>query len=109
MDERFRGMDERYKSLDQRMGRVESSISSLKTTIIVTALSAVIAIVLGVAALNATMFSNMLAAFESGKDTSAIQSELRRQAEETAVLLKRLESRIDSAKPNHLAPPPAAK
>lgn len=100
MDERFKSMDERYKSLDQRMERVESSISSLKTTMIVTAVSTVIAIVLGVAVFNATMLSNMLAAFESGKNTSAVQAELKRQAEETAVLLKRLQARMDASPPD---------
>lgn len=100
-------MDERHKSLEQRMGRVETaigetqaSISSLKTTMIVTAVSTVIAIVLGVAVFNATLLSNMLAAFESGKNTSAVQAELKRQAEETAVLLKRLQARMDAAPPN---------
>lgn len=44
---------------------------STRTTIIVTAVSAVLAIVGGVAAFNATVLSNMVASFESGKNTAA--------------------------------------
>jgi uncharacterized protein YdcH (DUF465 family) len=116
MDERFSSIDERYKSLDQRIGRVEtaigetqSSISSLKTTMIVTAISSAIAIVLGVAVFNATLLSNMLASFESGKNTSAVQAELKRQAEETAVLLKQLQARMDASQPSRSGTSPDSK
>lgn len=105
-------MEERSRHLDARMARMESTISEimseirsamagLKTTIIVTAISAVLAIVLGVAAFNATVLSAMVASFEAGKNTSAAQAEVKRQTEETAVLLNRMREELDSRqKPN---------
>jgi len=110
MEERSLRSDERFKSMDERMGRfeqimgdtqtsIQASISNLKTTMIVTALSTVLAIVLGVAAFNSTVLSNMLASFESGKNTSAVQAEVKRQAEETAALLKQLQERMPSTPP----------
>ena len=75
-----------------------SALTGLKTTIIVTAVSAVLAIVLGIAAFNATVLSNMVAAFESGKNTSAAQAEVKRQAEETAALLRRMGDELDARK-----------
>ena len=96
-------MDERSLHLDARMARMEVTISEirsamagLKTTIIVTAISAVLAIVLGVAAFNATVLSSMVAAFEAGKNTSAAQAEVKRQTEETAALLNRMREELDS-------------
>ncbi len=71
-------------------------MTGLKTTIIVTAISAVLAIVFGVAAFNATVLSNMVASFESGKNTSAAQAEVKRQTEETAALLRRMREELDS-------------
>lgn len=100
-------MDERSRHFDARMARMEVTISEirseirslvagLKTTIIVTAVSAVLAIVLGVAAFNATVLSNMVASFESGKNISAAQAEVKRQTEETAALLRRMREEFDS-------------
>jgi hypothetical protein len=39
----------------------------------------------------------MVASFESGRNVSAAQAEVRRQAEETAVLLKQLQDRMPLA------------
>lgn len=69
-----------------------SEIKSLKRTVIVTA----IATVLGIAAFNATVLSNMVASFESGKNTAAAQAEVKKQSEETAVLIKRMQEDLDS-------------
>lgn len=103
LDERFIRIDERFDRMGDRMTNVETtmketqaSISNLKTTTIVTAISAVLAIVLGVAAFNATVLSNMVASFESGKNTSAAQAEVRRQSEETAALLRELKAQMPS-------------
>lgn len=100
-------MEERSRHLDARMERIEtalseirtetrSAIEGLKTTVIVTAISAVLAIVLGVAAFNATVLSNMVAAVEAGKNTSAAQSEVKRQTEQTAALLKKMQEEVNA-------------
>lgn len=53
---------------------IRQSVSSLKTTLIVTAIGAALTIVLGVAAFNATLQSNMLSAFSVGQQTAQNQS-----------------------------------
>ncbi|MHA4871361.1 hypothetical protein ACXZ1M_27090 [Duganella sp. PWIR1] len=108
--------EESAKRLEERLTRMESDsaqvrseikhnadrssaeMKSLKSTIIITAVSTVLAIVLGVAAFNATVLSNMLASFESGKNTAAAQTDIKRQTEETAVLLKQIQERLDAQK-----------
>jgi hypothetical protein len=107
LDERGMRMDERFDRSDERMAGIETtsketqaSIGSLKSTMIVTALSTVLAIVLGVAAFNATVLSNMVASFESGKNTASAQADLKRQAEETAALLKQIQAQLPPAPPS---------
>lgn len=76
--------------MDARMARIEELIGdtrkgielmrqesradnkSTRTTMIVTGISSVLAIVLGVGAFNATVLSNMVASFESGKNTASM-------------------------------------
>lgn len=92
--------------MDGRLASIESSvrasiaeaqdmrrdIKSLKVTMIITA----IATVGSIAAFNATVLSNMVASFESGKNTAAAQADVKRQAEDTAALLKKIQEDIDS-------------
>lgn len=52
---------------------IRMSVSNLKTTLIVTAIGAALTIVLGVAAFNATLQSNMLSAFNLGQQTGQAQ------------------------------------
>lgn len=99
MDERDKRSSEQDKRVDERMARIEqlyektqAAIGDLKKTTIVTGVSAVIAIVLGVGAINATVFSNMIAAFQAGSNMGLTQAEVKRQVEETAVLLKQLQA-----------------
>lgn len=96
-DDRFERMDQRMSGIESTMRETQASIGNLKTTMIVTALSTVLAIVLGVAAFNATVLSNMLASFESGKNTAAVQAEVKRQSEETALLLKQIQAQLPTA------------
>lgn len=91
MEERGLRADDRFARIEESQRDTQSSLGSLKTTIIVTAVSTVLAIVLGVAAFNATVLSNMVASFDSGKSTSEAQAEVKRQAQETATLLKEMQ------------------
>ncbi|MDB5909904.1 MAG: hypothetical protein JWP34_4018 [Massilia sp.] len=101
MDERFERMGERFERIDSRIDKLgaelRAAISGLKSTSIITGISAVLAIVIGVASFNATMLSSMVTAFESGKNTSAAQAEVKRQTEETAALLKQIQQQISSS------------
>lgn len=101
MEERFAEIDARFAQIDvhfvqveARMSNIEATVAGmqnaiggLRTTIVVTAIGAVI----GVAAFNATVLNNMLASFESGRNVSAAQAQIQRQAEETATLLRQIE------------------
>lgn len=84
MNERTIRDNERFERLEAAIAEMREQIRSLRVTIIVTALSSTIAIVLGVGTLNAAMFSNMIAAFESGKEIAATQARLQHQSEDTA-------------------------
>lgn len=65
---------ERDKRLDAALAQIakdhsetRAGISSMRTTLIITAVSTVIAIVLGVAAFNSALTANMMSAFQLGK------------------------------------------
>lgn len=94
IDARFAQIDVRFVQVEARMSNIEATVAGmqnaiggLRTTIIVTAIGAVI----GVAAFNATVLNNMLASFESGRNVSAAQAQVQRQAEETAALLRQIQ------------------
>lgn len=70
------------------------AISSLKTTTVVTGISVALAIVFGIAAFNATLLSNMIASFESGKGTAAAITQATEQLKQTQEQLKAVEQRI---------------
>lgn len=56
--------------LKETTATVQAENKSTRTTMVITAVSAVITIVVGIAAFNATVLSNMVASFESGKNTA---------------------------------------
>lgn len=109
--------------IDARMGRIEELIGdtrreidlmrqeskadnkSTRATMIVTGISSVFAIVLGIAAFNATVLSNMVASFESGKNTASAQA-----ASEKALIeaTKALEAATEKAKQATSNPAPPA-
>jgi high-affinity nickel permease len=84
----------RIALLESGMASMSEALKDLKSSMIVTAISTVLAI----AAFNATVLSNMVASFESGKNTAKDQAELRKQVEETGALLKRIQVQLDERK-----------
>ncbi len=71
---------ERDKRLEAVLGQIsathveiKSSLGSMKTTMIVTAVSTVLAIVIGIAGFNAMLTSNMVASFQMGRSEQAYQ------------------------------------
>jgi cell division protein FtsB len=102
--ERAERQAQRDAAMDARVSRIEAKmddfveankvtqdkISNLKSTMVVTAVSSVIAIVLGVAAFNATLLSNMVASFESGKNTATTQAQVLQQVKDTQALLDQI-------------------
>lgn len=99
--------------MDGRVARIEDSIQriaadvatmhadskSLRTTILITAVTSVIAIVFGIAAFNATLLSNMIASFESGKDTAAAITQSSEQLKQTQAELEKLRQEIAASRP----------
>ncbi|KDR34743.1 hypothetical protein BG57_04000 [Caballeronia grimmiae] len=91
MEEREKAGEVRAESLKESLqrtndavSRVENSSSSLKYWLIGTAIATVVAL----ASLNATILSNMVASFESGKNTSSAQAQVAQQIKETQELLE---------------------
>lgn len=62
---------ETTKEIRDENRATQDKISGLKTILVTTAIATVIAIVLGVAAFNATLTSNMLSAFQAGLQGSS--------------------------------------
>lgn len=96
-------IDERENAADSRIARIEDDLKGISSEtrnfkywliglVIPTAVGSVIAI----AAFNGTILSNMLASFESGKNTTAAQLEVKRQVEETSTLLKQMQERANA-------------
>lgn len=88
MDARIQRIEDKMDAFVEANKETQVSVKSLKLTIVVTAISTVLAIVLGVAAFNSTVLSNMVAAFESGKNTSAAQAQVQQQLRDTQALLE---------------------
>lgn len=100
--------------MDARMGRIETALTAIaksqedvlnsnkstRTTLIVTGISSVLAIVLGVGAFNGTVLSNMVASFESGKNTATMQA-----ASEKALIEATKALEAATAKAQQTAPP----
>jgi multidrug efflux pump subunit AcrA (membrane-fusion protein) len=106
MDEREKAATERHKAAEAGMDRMEAmiaemraSIASLRITIVITAVSSVLATVLGVSAFNATLYANMLAALQTGKEMAETQAEVQHIVERTAILLKKIEDEKNPPKP----------
>lgn len=70
-------------------------VSNMKTTTIVTGVSAVLAIVFGVAVFNATLLSNMTASFESGRSSATAMTQATEQMRQTQEQLKAIQERLD--------------
>lgn len=110
MEERDKRNDERAANfassladmkseLHETRGEMKLAIGSMKTTVITTGIGSVLAIVFGIAAFNATVLSNMVASFESGKSTATAVGEATKR-------LEQLQDRIEAQQKQVTAPPP---
>jgi hypothetical protein len=86
MDARVQRIEGRCDQIDRDMQDIKSEMKSMKWWMIGTGLS----VVLGIAAFNATVLSNMVASFESGKNTSAAQAQVMQQVKDTQALLDQI-------------------
>ena len=69
--EQMKLTEHRLKTFEDDHAEYRKDFKNLKLTIVVTAISAVLAIVIGVASFNATLTSNMLGAFQAGKEATS--------------------------------------
>jgi hypothetical protein len=97
-------MDARISRIEESNARIESGIASMKTTVIVTAVGAVLSIVFGIAAFNATLLSSMTASFESGKTTAASISDAANQLKQTQEDIRMIRERLDRPAQTPIAP-----
>lgn len=104
MDERQKVSDARFDRIEGMLTEMRANIASLRTTIVVTGISSVLAAVLGISAFNAALYSNMLAALSAGKEMAVIQAEVKKQAEQTAVLIKNMQAEQAKNKPAKQSP-----
>jgi hypothetical protein len=81
---------QRMNHVDAAVQQIQASSASLKYWLIGTG----IAVVLGLAAFNATLLSNMVASFESGKNTSATQAQVLQQVKDTQTLLEEVKKSV---------------
>jgi len=76
-------------------------VDSLHTTVILTGISSVITVILGVGAINAAIVNNMLAAYNGGKDNAAWQAQIQQSARETDAFLRHSEATLQRIEQNH--------
>jgi 3-oxoacyl-ACP reductase-like protein len=92
---------------------IQQDNKQTRGTTIVTALTSVVAIVGGIAAFNATVLSNMLASFESGRNTATSIVQATEQMRQTQERLDRLsielEKRTSTTVPPKSEAPESAK
>jgi len=69
IEDSVRHIAESVRGIKEDNRNVKQSISSLKTVIVSSAIGAVIAIVLGIAAFNSSLTSNMMSAFQLGQQS----------------------------------------
>lgn len=70
--ERDKRMEATLNQISTNHSDIKSSIGSMKTTMIVTAISTVLAIVIGIAGFNAMLTSNMISSFQMGRSEKAL-------------------------------------
>ena len=95
MDARISRIENIATDMKDQYKGIMSGISSMKTTAVVTGISAALAIVFGVAAFNATLLSNMTASYESGKSTATAMTQATEQMRQTQEQLKAIQARLD--------------
>jgi hypothetical protein len=95
-DSKFATVIARLDALTTEMREMRVEMSNIKISIILTVIASTLAIIFGVAGFNASLLNNMLASFDSGKERGQWQSEMRRQAVETDLVLARVRKQLEA-------------
>jgi hypothetical protein len=94
MDQAIGEMRRDRSELKTEIAAVRNDIGSFKWQIISTVLATSVAVVFGVAAFNATLLSNMIGSFESGKSTATAITQATEQLKQTQDQLKIIQSTL---------------
>ena len=90
IDLAIKEMQRDRQEIKAEFSKLETEQKSNRNTIIVTVISSALATVFGIAAFNATVLSNMVASFDSGRSTAESISKASQQLEETRKMLEDL-------------------
>lgn len=90
MDGRLARIEDAVKRISEDNAATRAGISSLKTAMVVTAVGAVLTVLFGVAAFNATLLSNMTSSFDSGRETAKLAAEAQTKSAQTQEQAARL-------------------
>ena len=94
-DEREAAARERALRVEKTIERIEAGMTSLKRTVITTAIAATLSTVFGVAAFNAALMQNIFTAIELGQKTSPAQIKMQADIEEIKRQLAELRAAKD--------------
>lgn len=98
---------EQLKAINEAQKSSTDDIKSLKRTIAVAGIGTALTVLFGIAAFNATLLSNMIASFESGKNTMQSVNQVTNQLNETAKKLADLEAKLEAQKAVATQPVPS--
>lgn len=90
MDTRIATLEGKFELMFHRMDRMSQDLSNAKWWL----LGAVFTILFGVAGFNATLLSNMVSSYESGKNTATAITQATEQIKSTQDQLKAIEQRL---------------
>ena len=92
---RDRLTEHKFEQLREAQKETLTGIKSLKTTVIVTMIGGALTVIFGVAAFNATLVSNMVSSFESGKNTMQSLNQVSNQLNDAAKRMNEIEQRLE--------------
>lgn len=89
---------EQLQAIGEAQKASTADMVSLKRTIAVAGIGTALTVLFGIAAFNATLLSNMMASFESGKNTMQQVNQVSNQLNETARKLAEVEAKLEGQK-----------
>lgn len=99
IDGRIRRSEDSIAFMIESICEMRSALRNVQMTIIVTAIVATLTILLGLAAFNATLLSNRVASFDSGKGMATSLAETSARIQATNVQLEKIESALRQRSP----------
>lgn len=89
-------MDAFEREMRETTRDIVAEMKNLKKTLVITIISAGLAVVFGVAGFNATLLNNMSAMYDSGSSSGAWRSKMEHEAAETRQILDKINQRLEA-------------